>query len=191
MALVDSSGASYAVPLVSVASGQVNYMVPPGVQTGPAWLTITSGDGTVSQGVVLVAPVAPGIYTANANGQGVAAAMVVTQHADGSQAIAPAYNCATGECQPQPISLGQAGGYRLSGTVRHGVAACVVVIGRDGAGRESVVAGGVCGTAGPVSRAGSGERAVAREPGGERVVNVVVTTQDTGAASDALTVAIQ
>ena len=56
--LVDSSDASYAVPLVSVASGQVNYMVPPGVQTGPASLTLTSGDGTVSRGIVLVAPVA-------------------------------------------------------------------------------------------------------------------------------------
>jgi uncharacterized protein (TIGR03437 family) len=191
VALVDSSGASYAVPLVSVASGQVNYMVPPGVQTGPASLTLTSGDGTVSRGIVLVAPVAPGIYSANANGQGAAAALVVTQHADGSQAIAPAYNCATGECQPQPISLGQAGAtvyLALFGTgLRHASSLTAVTVQVGNLSLPAVYAGPQGQYPGldqvnvqlPASLAGSG------------VVNVVVTTQDTGAASDALTVAIQ
>ena len=110
--LVDSSNTSYAVPLVYVGPGQVNYMVPPGVQTGPASLTITSGEGTASQGVVLVATVAPGIYSANANGQGVAAGLVVTQHADQSQTITLAYTCDSGECSPQPINLGSAPGFR-------------------------------------------------------------------------------
>jgi uncharacterized protein (TIGR03437 family) len=98
--LVDSANSSYAVTAIFASPGQVNYVMPSGVATGPAWLTITSGDGTVSQGVLLVEPVVPGIYSVNANGQGVAAADVVTQHADGSQTITQA---------TQPIDVASAG----------------------------------------------------------------------------------
>ena len=99
-ALVDSSNTSFAISPVFESPEQWNYMVPSGVATGPAWLTITNPDGTVIQGVILVAPVAPGIYSVNANGRGVAAAEVITQHADQSQTITQA---------AQPISLGSAG----------------------------------------------------------------------------------
>jgi uncharacterized protein (TIGR03437 family) len=75
--LVDTTNTSFAVPIYSVSPTQVNYLVPSNAAAGPANLTITSGDGTVTTGVVLVAPVAPGLYTANANGQGAAAAIAV------------------------------------------------------------------------------------------------------------------
>ena len=106
--LVDSSGAAYPVPLSFVAPGQVNYMLPSAAKIGPARLTITSGDGAVTTGIILIAPVAPGVYSANANGQGVAAALALTQHADQSQSVAYAFTCgaAPGSCVPQPISLG-------------------------------------------------------------------------------------
>jgi len=75
--LVDSSNTSIPVHLYSVSQYQVNYLVPGNAQFGPATITVTSGDGTVTSGVVLVAPVAPGLYTASSNGQGTAAAIAV------------------------------------------------------------------------------------------------------------------
>jgi uncharacterized protein (TIGR03437 family) len=75
--LVDSSNATFNVQLASVTPTQVNYLVPDKAANGPATLTITSSDGTATTGIVLVAPVNPGIYTALANGQGTAAAIAV------------------------------------------------------------------------------------------------------------------
>jgi uncharacterized protein (TIGR03437 family) len=191
IALVDSSNTSYAVPLVFVSPGQVNYMVPPGVETGPAWLKIASGDGTVSQGVVLVAQVAPGIYSANANGQGVAAADVVTQHADRSQTITQTYTCVSGECVAQPISLGSAGDtvyLALFGTgLRHASSASAVTVQVGNLSLPPVYVGPQGQYPGldqvnvqlPASLAGSG------------TVNVAVKTQDTGATSNVVTVVFE
>jgi uncharacterized protein (TIGR03437 family) len=55
----------------------MNYLVPSNAAPGPANLTVTSGDATVTTGVVLVAPVAPGLYTSFATGQGPAAGIAV------------------------------------------------------------------------------------------------------------------
>jgi len=75
--LLDSSNTSLPVQLYSVAPTQVNYLVPGNAATGPATLTITSGDRTITTGIVMVAPVAPGLYTSFANGQGPASAIAV------------------------------------------------------------------------------------------------------------------
>lgn len=75
--LLDSTNALLTVPLYSVAPNQVNYLVPTNAAPGPATLTITSGDGTVTTGIVLVAPVAPGLYTSFATGQGPASAIAI------------------------------------------------------------------------------------------------------------------
>jgi uncharacterized protein (TIGR03437 family) len=75
--LVDSLNASFNVQLASVAPSQVNYLVPSKAANGPATLTITSSDGTATTGIVFVAPVNPGIYTASANGQGTASGIAV------------------------------------------------------------------------------------------------------------------
>lgn len=106
MTLVDSSNTSYAVQMYSVSPGQVNYMVPTKAQPGPAVTTVTSGDGTVTTGIVLVAPVTPGIYTANANGKGTAAAVAVIVHANGTQSTQLTFTCSgAGDCVAKPISL--------------------------------------------------------------------------------------
>jgi uncharacterized protein (TIGR03437 family) len=189
--LVDSSNTSYAVPLVYVGPGQVNYMVPSGVEAGPASLTITSGDGTVSQGVVLVATVAPGIYSANANGQGAAVALVVTQHADQSQTITLAYTCTSGGCEPTPISVGTAGDtvyLELYGTgLRHvsSLAAVTVEVGNLSLPALYV---------GPQSQYPGLDQVNVQLPAslaGGGTVNVVVKTQDTGAVSNAVMLAFQ
>jgi uncharacterized protein (TIGR03437 family) len=114
--LVDSTNTSYPVPLYSVAATQVNYVVPSGAQPGPATLTITSGDGTKTTGIVYVAPVAPGLYSANADGKGPAAAIAVcagtcagwpTAGKANGQFFQTTFTCpnGAGSCETQPISI--------------------------------------------------------------------------------------
>jgi uncharacterized protein (TIGR03437 family) len=75
--LLDSTNTSYPVTIYSVSKNQINYVVPNKVAMGPATLTITAGDGTVTTGIVQVSSVNPGLYTASTNGQGGAAAIAV------------------------------------------------------------------------------------------------------------------
>ncbi len=94
--------------LFFVAPTQVNYQIPPGTAAGAATVTITSGAGAVSAGTVNIASVAPGLFTANANGQGVAAAVVFRRRADGSESFEPVarFDQAQGRFVPVPIDLG-------------------------------------------------------------------------------------
>ncbi|MGH9842022.1 MAG: hypothetical protein ACREEM_24965, partial [Blastocatellia bacterium] len=85
----DAAGTERAAPLFFVSPGQVNFQVPPGATNGAATVTITSGDGSVSTGTVTIAAVAPGLFAANADGQGVAAAVALRARADGSSLYEP------------------------------------------------------------------------------------------------------
>jgi photosystem II stability/assembly factor-like uncharacterized protein len=67
----DSAGVEREAPLFFVAPQQINYQIPPGTANGSATVTVTSGDGTISQGTINIVTAAPGWFTANANGQGV------------------------------------------------------------------------------------------------------------------------
>jgi uncharacterized protein (TIGR03437 family) len=171
--LVDSTNASYSITLLFASAGQVNYLVPSAVQNGAAWLTITSGDGTVSQGVVLIAPVAPGIY---------AAADVVTQHADGTQTVTQA---------SQPINVNGAGDIvylELFGTgLRHAssLAAVTVQVGNQSLAPTYV---------GPQGQYPGLDQVNVQLPSslsGSGTVKVTVKTQDTGAVSNAVTIDIE
>src|SRR5262249_56049054 len=59
------------------ATGQFNYRIPFGTGLGNAMVAVTSGDGAVSNGNVTIANIAPGIFTANSSGNGLAAAIVL------------------------------------------------------------------------------------------------------------------
>ena len=104
VSIVDSSGAMTAAPLLYVSPTQVNFEVPPGVATGAAQVTITSGDGTVSVSNVQIAPVAPGLFELNSNG--LAAAYVILYHADESQTVEQVYTLNAGAVVASPVSLG-------------------------------------------------------------------------------------
>ena len=64
--LTDSTGVERPAQLVFVSVKQVNYLIPAGMATGLAAVRITSGDGDISTGVVDIASVSPGLFTANA-----------------------------------------------------------------------------------------------------------------------------
>jgi uncharacterized protein (TIGR03437 family) len=73
----DRAGVERFSPLFFVAPSQINYQIPPGTANGIASVMVTSGDGTSSIGTALIDSVAPGLFAANADGQGVAAAVAV------------------------------------------------------------------------------------------------------------------
>jgi uncharacterized protein (TIGR03437 family) len=73
-------------------------------------VTITSGDGSVSTGLALVNSVAPSLFTANQNGQGVAAAVALRVKADGSRSYEKIaqFNAAQNRFIARPLDLGPA-----------------------------------------------------------------------------------
>jgi uncharacterized protein (TIGR03437 family) len=107
----DSQGVGRLAPLFFVSPGQVNYQIPAGTALGAATVTITSGDGSVSTGNVTIASVAPGLFTASASGQGVAAAVALRIKADGAQIFEPiaTFDAAQSRFTSVPIDLGPQG----------------------------------------------------------------------------------
>ncbi len=73
----DSAGTERLAPLFYVSPTQVNYQIPAGTASGAAIITVTSGTDIVAVGTVQIIAVAPGLFTFEATGQGVAAGEVV------------------------------------------------------------------------------------------------------------------
>ena len=72
----DFVGTTRTAALFFVSPGQVNYQIPNGTSAGVATVTITNGSSGQSTGSVTVASVAPGVFTVNQNGAGLAAAEI-------------------------------------------------------------------------------------------------------------------
>jgi hypothetical protein len=81
----------------------------PGELPSPGAGTVTvlvNGDPAAS-GTAQIAAISPGVYTANSNGLGVPAALIVTFHADGTSGYVYTFQCpSAGNCTPLPINLG-------------------------------------------------------------------------------------
>jgi uncharacterized protein (TIGR03437 family) len=106
----DSAGFSRIAPLFFVSPGQVNFQIPAGTALGTATITITSGSGAVSTETVQIVSVAPGLFAANGDGAGVAAALVLRVRADLSQSIEAAtrFDGTQGKNVAVPIDMGPA-----------------------------------------------------------------------------------
>jgi uncharacterized protein (TIGR03437 family) len=104
----DSAGTERLAPLFFVAPGQINYLMPSGTASGEAIITITDAQGRRSTSRALIEPVAPGLFTANSNGQGVPAAVVLRVKANGQQIYEPVatFDATQGRFIATPIDLG-------------------------------------------------------------------------------------
>lgn len=82
--------------------------MPPTTAPGAATVIITNSYGEVSAGTAQIATVAPGLFAANANGQGVAAALALRVKADGSQQFEPVsrFDPAQNRFVAVPLDLG-------------------------------------------------------------------------------------
>lgn len=70
----DSAGAERPAGLLFVSPTQINYLLPEGLALGPAVVTVDNGQGAVSTGPINILATAPGLFSANADGKGIAAA---------------------------------------------------------------------------------------------------------------------
>jgi uncharacterized protein (TIGR03437 family) len=105
--VTDSAGAERLAQLFFVSPGQVNLLIPAGTATGLATISITSASGTTTTGKIRIEAVAPGLFSANADGKGVAAALTVRAKADGSQTteLVFRYDAAQNKRVAVPIDL--------------------------------------------------------------------------------------
>lgn len=106
--VTDSAGATRAAPLFYVSPTQVSFQNPSGTASGSATVAVQLNSATIATGTLTVASVAPGLFSANANGQGVAAAVALRVKADGTQTVETLLqlNSSTGKYESVPLSLG-------------------------------------------------------------------------------------
>jgi uncharacterized protein (TIGR03437 family) len=104
----DSFGDERQAPLFYVRADQVNYLIPPETAPGLATITMTSGDGRQSIGVRQIRAVAPGLFSLDASGSGLAAAVALRIRSDGSQSFEPVarFDAAQNRFIAAPIDLG-------------------------------------------------------------------------------------
>ena len=103
----DSLGVERSAPLFYASPGQVNYVIPQDAAAGDAMVTVTRAGELISAGPIKIIETAPGLFTANANGQGVAAAVILRVKSDGSQVYEPAvgFDSATNQFVAVPIEV--------------------------------------------------------------------------------------
>lgn len=81
----DSTGREHLAPLLFVAPQQINYLVPADLASGPALVAVVNADGEpLAQGEAMIARVAPALFTAQADGRGLPAAVILRTRADGT-----------------------------------------------------------------------------------------------------------
>ena len=108
VSITDAKGVDRWAPLFFVSPGQINWQIPAGTSCGAATVRVFRQNRVVARGQVQIDPVAPGLFTANADGKGAPAAVALRVSSDGAQTQLPVYQCsaAPGSCAPVPIDLG-------------------------------------------------------------------------------------
>jgi uncharacterized protein (TIGR03437 family) len=111
---VDSSGTTSFAKLLYVSPKQINYLLPVGMASGLAQVSVLNNGTAVANGTVQVQPTAPGIISANSSGMGVATGYVqnVAQNGTaGPPQFVATYDEAMGKYVAAPISF--TSGYKL------------------------------------------------------------------------------
>ena len=85
----DSVGTELAAPLFFVSPTQINYQLPSTLARGNATVTVLNKTDVVALGSINVTATAPGLFSANANGQGAAIGLLQRRKADGSDVFEP------------------------------------------------------------------------------------------------------
>ncbi len=78
----DAAGTERDAPLFFVSPNQINYQIPTGTSVGIAGVTVFNAGSIVGLGGVPITPAAPALFTANASGDGVPAALLLRVRGD-------------------------------------------------------------------------------------------------------------
>jgi uncharacterized protein (TIGR03437 family) len=104
LTLRDSSGATFPLRSYFSQDSQINFYVPGNAAAGFGTLLRNGSE----LGLVDIAPVSPGLFAANGNGDGVVAATAIRAEQWFTSNV-PVFNCASaGSCQAVPIALSDA-----------------------------------------------------------------------------------
>jgi cytochrome c peroxidase len=107
--VTDSQGIARRAGLLYTGAGWSNltFVVPANTAAGPAEVAVVRTDGSSSTARVLVANIAPGFWTASADGRGPVIGRVSQRFADGRTKTFPAWDCDNGVygCRTVPIHL--------------------------------------------------------------------------------------
>ena len=106
--VTDSAGVKRAAMIAFVGPQSANLVIPAGTAAGYATLTVKTSDGRTLSPGVWVDPVAPALFSINANGMGAAAAVAVKYDSALNQTQMNVFNCSAGAgtCSTAPIDLG-------------------------------------------------------------------------------------
>ncbi|MEP7338546.1 MAG: choice-of-anchor V domain-containing protein [Acidobacteriota bacterium] len=104
----DAGGVDRNAPLFFVAPSQINYLIPLGTANGAATISVRRSGVVVAQGTVQIESTSPGIFTANAGGTGVPAA-VALRVVGTTQTFESIYSTQSGQPVATPINLGPVG----------------------------------------------------------------------------------
>jgi uncharacterized protein (TIGR03437 family) len=114
--LTDYLGNTLSAPLFYVGPGQINLLMPVGLQlennefvsSNHASINVFQNGQQVADGFVEIAAVAPGFFTSNMGGQGVGVGFALRIRADGTQSYEPlgVYDATLKRTVTRPIDLG-------------------------------------------------------------------------------------
>ncbi len=108
----DSAGNTQLAPLFIVSPGQANILIPSGLAAGKATFSVLQGSTVALTGSLVIASSAPGLYTMNSDGAGVAAANAFIVNASSQIVNQTVFTCnppAARSCLGSPVSVGGAG----------------------------------------------------------------------------------
>lgn len=93
-------------PLFFVSPGQINFLIPTGLHPGKTTVTITNSQNASTSATLWLEKTAPGLFSANASGKDVAAAILLRVKSDGTQIFEPVAIFAQTKFVPLPIDFG-------------------------------------------------------------------------------------
>lgn len=111
----DSNGVERLASLFFVSPTQINFAVPNGTAEGAAKITVWNNGAIVSNELIQVAKVSPGIFSANSSGKDVLAGVLLRVKPDGSQVYenVARYDVLLNRYVPNPIEFGNDNLYLL------------------------------------------------------------------------------
>ena len=104
LSIRDQKGIQVIPALYLVSPGQINYVLPDGLNLGPAALTVLSGTNSFN-GPVKVSNVSPALYTADSSGTGVPVGTVYRASSLGVVTLDSTFNTGGSTFTPKPIAL--------------------------------------------------------------------------------------
>ena len=85
LTLVDGKGRTYDATIFFASAGQINFQIPEDAPSGGAVIRVVRNGTTQTSAALMVSAVEPGLFSASADGKGLAAGLAVLVAKDGSQ----------------------------------------------------------------------------------------------------------